>query len=130
MAPITLEELKELVVDLKRVVGDLVSTVGDLRVEIATSNTEQTALIEHVKGMEERFNKELAEAYAFACKVDQNLRDHQKQNTQSHTKLKMELTKMVERVGVQKTNWEDLKGIVIPVIVAIVTGIATYFLKP
>ena len=130
MSPITMEELKELVVELKATVKDLVATVGDLRVEVATSNAEQSSLIGHVKGMEERFNKELAEAYAFACKVDQDLRDHKKENASSHTRLKMEVTKMVERVGIHRTHWDDLKGIVIPVIVAIVTGLATYFLKP
>jgi hypothetical protein len=128
MTPINMEELKELIVDLTNTVHNLANVVGDLRVDVATSSTQQKSLIEHVKGMEERFNKEVTEAFALARQVGQELKEHKKDNSASHTRLKLDMARQDERVSVHKNRWEIVKSIAVPLLLALLTGIGGYLL--
>lgn len=128
MTPITLEELKDLMVEFKDTIRALAETVGDLRVDVATMQTGQMSLAEHVKGMEERFNKEVIEVFALARRVGAELKEHKRANTASHTKLKLDMARQIERTGLHKARWKELKGFVLPLLSALITGLVTYLL--
>lgn len=128
MTPISLEELKGLIVDLTSTVRELAQTVGDLRVDVATLSTQQNSLAEWVEGMEKRFNERAAEVFGYAHQTARDLKDHKKANSASHTRLKLDMARQIERTGLHKDRWKELKGFVLPLLSALITGIVTYLL--